>query len=101
MSRKKIRYLILGVIVFYIVTAAFTFFMLKSDDSVLAEQTLSEILFGKENEESSKSANQPVTESFSEMFTVCHPVSTEKRTLPRPTYQAVKIIHEFLFIHFS
>ena len=77
MSRKKIRYLILGVIVFYIVTVAFTFFMLKSDDSVLAEQTLSEILFGKENEESSKSANQPVTESFSEMFTVCHPVSTE------------------------
>ena len=55
MSRKRIRRIIISVSVFYVLVAVMAFLMLKDTDSVLAKQTMAEILFEKE----------PVTEQSS------------------------------------
>ncbi len=50
MSRKKIRTIIVSVSIFYLIVAVMSIFMLKENDSVLAEKNMAQILFGKETD---------------------------------------------------
>lgn len=58
MSRKKIRRIILAVSLFYVIVAVLAFFMLKDNESVLAKQTMAEILFGKKTEAEKTTASE-------------------------------------------
>lgn len=58
MSRKKIRRIILAVSLFYVIVAVLAIFMLKDNESVLAKQTMAEILFGKKTEAEKTTASE-------------------------------------------
>ncbi|MBQ9871321.1 MAG: hypothetical protein IJM27_05255 [Eubacterium sp.] len=58
MSRKKIRRIILAVSLFYMIVAVLAIFMLKDNESVLAKQTMAEILFGKKTEAEKTTASE-------------------------------------------
>lgn len=58
MSRKKIRRIILAVSFFYVIVAVLAFFMLKDNESVLAKQTMAEILFGKKTDAEKTTASE-------------------------------------------
>ena len=58
MSRKKIRRIILAVSLFYVIVAVLAFFMLKDNESVLAKQTMAEILFGKKTDAEKTTASE-------------------------------------------
>ena len=59
MSRKKIRIVILAVAFFYLTVTGLAVFMLKDNESVLAKQTLSEILGGSDRNGGSDGGNDP------------------------------------------
>lgn len=83
MSRKRIRRIIVAVSVFYVLVAVMAFLMLKDSDSVLAKQTMAEILFDKETvTEQSTTVDSPddILERWTEAKTV-EPV-TEIPDLP-------------------
>ena len=54
MTRKRIRAIIISVAVFYLIVSVLAFFMLKESESVLADKTMAELLFG--NEETTEAA---------------------------------------------
>ncbi|MBR3539779.1 MAG: hypothetical protein IKN79_12000 [Eubacterium sp.] len=59
MSRKKIRIVILAVAFFYLTVTGLAVIMLKDNESVLAKQTLSEILRGSDRNGGSDGGNDP------------------------------------------
>ena len=83
MSRKKIRYVITAVIMFYIIVVACAFIMLKEDDSVLADKTMAEILFERDEAKNEKSPKAKSTEAKTEKPTETETV-TEKPTETEP-----------------
>ena len=83
MSRKRIRVIIVTVALFYLVIVVLAIFLLKDDHSVLAKQTMADILFG--NKEQGKAQN---TEQITESPEAILERWTEKKTEPVPGTEA-------------
>lgn len=58
MSRKKIRGIIIAVALFYLVIVVLAIVLLKDDHSVLAKQTMAEILFGSKEQDTEQITEQ-------------------------------------------
>ena len=80
MSRKKIRRIILAVSLFYVIVAVLAFFMLKDNESVLAKQTMAEILFGKKTEAEKTTASESPDDILGKWTRAATEMPTEKVT---------------------